>query len=517
MNDGMIDDGTIDDGTTDDGMTSDGTTSGGSTREAPDRDGLQQALADWLPQQRWCAIPAGTRVRAQVLSAVPLPPDDPVFDHLVVAVTPANDGSTSATADSPPATQIYQVPVVYTDPVQDDQRPVVGQVGGLAIVDALHDRSAAMALMSLLADGRTVGALDFTTGPGTGLPSEGTPRVLGVEQSNTSLVYGEDVLVKVFRRLWPGINPDVEIGTVLTRVGTADVPELLGSASGSWPDPGAGASIARGSLLMAQAFQRNATDGWDLALASVRDLLAEADLHADEVGGDFAAEADRLGRTVAGMHVDLASNLPTATLDAVGVSALAGLLRTRLHDAAERVAQLRPLVAGLDLVYDALAQATEPVPVQRVHGDLHLGQTMRTVRGWRILDFEGEPARPVSERVVLDSPVRDVAGMLRSLDYAAQQGLPGEPISDDPDSRQRRYRAGEWRDRNVTAFCAGYASESGADPRAEPTLLRAYETDKAVYELMYEVTYRPSWVQVPLAALDRLAGGGPSTSEGSTS
>lgn len=466
----------------------------------PDQQELEAALAGWLPAQRWCAVPAGTPVRVRVLSSTTLPPDEPAFDHLVVAVTATPDQAVGG-ASTGSETQVYQVPVRYSDPAgSDEPRQLIGEVAGVTVTDALHDRTSAQALMDLLSGGRTVAAVDFTTGPAPGLPSAGLPRVLGVEQSNTSLVYGDDVLVKVFRRLWPGINPDVEIGAVLTQAGTADVPELLGSASGSWPDPAAGGAIARGSLLMAQAFQRNATDGWDLALASVRDLLAEADLHAEEVGGDFAAEADRLGRTVAGVHGDLAAHLPTDILDRTGIQGLATLLRARLHDAAGQVAELRDLLPGLDLIYDGLADAAAPVPVQRVHGDLHLGQTMRTLRGWRVLDFEGEPARPISERTALDSPVRDVAGMVRSLDYASQQGL-----AEDADDRQRSYRAAEWRDRNVDAFCTGYATESGADPRANPALLRAYETDKAVYELLYEARYRPSWARVPLAALTRLA------------
>ncbi len=466
----------------------------------PDRAGLESLLAGWLPGQRWCAVSAGTPVSVEVLVSTPLPVQDPVFHHLVVSVAP------EAGAERWPA-QVYQVPLTFRAEHDDcPGRKAVGEVDGTWVFDALPDRETAVLLMQLLGQGRSVGALDFTAGPATGLPSDGPPRVLGAEQSNTSLVYGEDAIVKVFRRLWPGMNPDIEIGTVLTEAGTADVPALLGSASGSWPDPGAGGSIARGSLAMAQVFQRNATDGWELALASVRDLLAEEDLHAEEVGGDFAAEADRLGQTVAGVHVDLARHLPTDTLDAAGTSALARLLRDRLSAAAAELDVLEPLVPGLAALYDALAATAGPVRVQRVHGDLHLGQTVRTLRGWRVLDFEGEPARPIRERTALDSPLRDVAGMLRSFEYASRQALAG-----DPENRQRSYRAAEWRDRNVDAFCRGYAEVSGSDPRESDVLLRAYESDKAVYELLYEVRYRPSWTPVPLAALTRLA-----ATEGST-
>lgn len=460
----------------------------------PDAAGLLSLLAVWLPEQRWCAFAPGTAVEVEVLASNPLHTDDPVLHHLVVAVRPLGSAD-------PARAQVYQVPLTYrVEAVESAARHLVGEVDGVLVHDALYERATASMLMDLLGRGRPVGSIDFTVGPAPGLPSDGAPRVLGVEQSNTSLVYGEDVIVKVFRRLWPGVNPDVELGAVLTAAGTADVPELMGSASGSWPDPGTGGSIARGSLLMAQAYQRNATDGWELALASVRDLLAEADLHAAEVGGDFAAEAERLGTTVAGVHVDLAANLPTGQLDDAGVTALAGLFRDRLHAAAGDTDALGPLVPGLETLYAGLAASGGPVAVHRVHGDLHLGQTMRTLRGWRVLDFEGEPARPIAERTVLDSPLRDVAGMIRSFDYASQQALAG-----DPGSRQRTYRAAEWRDRNVDAFCRGYAEVAGADPRDRDVLLRAYEADKAVYELLYEARYRPAWATVPLAALTRLA------------
>jgi maltokinase len=253
---------------------------------------------------------------------------------------------------------------------------------------------------------------------------------------------------------------------------------------------------------MLQEFFRTATDGWELAKISVRDLYAEGDLHADEVGGDFAGEAHRLGAATAEVHADLASALPTSVLEPEDLSRRAGDMRRRLDAALAAVPELAAYEKGLRAAFDAFGAHGAGVPVQRVHGDYHLGQVLRTSHRWVVLDFEGEPAKPLSERTGLDSPLRDVAGMLRSFDYAARHLL-----ADHPYEPQLNYRADEWAERNRDAFCDGYVDAGGQDPRGDAVLLRAYEADKAVYEAMYEARNRPSWLPIPLASLSRLTEG----------
>jgi maltokinase len=455
--------------------------------------GYDEHLHEYLGHQRWFAgkgRPFGVTSRR----TFPWLTDDgasPAFRVELVTVT-YGDGDS----------ETYQLPVSYYTEVQEHlAHAFIGTweepgLGDVLAYDGLHDRDATSSLLRAILDERAVEGLHFHCLEETDRGIKGPSLLMSAEQSNSSLVFGEDALLKVFRKVASGRNPDIEIHEALTHAGVGKVAALYGWVSASWAD-----DTETADLGMLQQFLRTATDGWTMALNSVRDLYAEADLHADEVGGDFAGESHRLGAATAEVHRHLAELLGTGTWGDEELRDLAAAMRTRLDAAVRAVPELEPHAAGLREIYDELAKTGHDVPVQRVHGDLHLGQTLRTVKGWKLIDFEGEPAKPLAERIALDCPLRDVAGMLRSFDYAAATLL-----TDHPHDRQIAYRCREWAQRNRVAFCEGYAEESTVDPRRESALMRAYETDKAVYEVVYEARNRPTWLPIPMAAVARLSG-----------
>lgn len=407
--------------------------------------------------------------------------------------------------------EFYQVPLaLYPHREERLDHALVGLLddgdrGQLFAYDAVHDRDA-MALwlkaFAAAADGKvTADDLAFHRVAGHELDTEAHSTLFTGEQSNSSVAFGEDSLLKVFRKVTPGINPDVSIHEVLTRAGSDHVAALFG-----WVDVVDEATDSIIQLAMLQQFLRTASDGWDLALSSVRDLFAEADLHAEEVGGDFAGESARLGRALAETHETLADNFPVGIRSADEMAALAAAMRDRLTAAIEVVPALAEHADALRATYDRLAGLAD-VPVQQIHGDLHLGQTLRTVKGWKIVDFEGEPAKPLAERLLPDSPWRDVAGMLRSFDYAPRAVTMTSFAHDAGvnEEGQQAYRAVEWSERNAQAFLASYADRELT--AKEQTLLDAYVADKAVYEAVYEARNRPTWIGIPLDALDRLTRG----------
>lgn len=450
---------------------------------------LQRLVAGWLPTQRWYAG-KGRAGSVGVELVTSLSADVELW---LVRVTYGEEG-----------TELYQLPLVsHPEPVDYLDHVLLGTADGpdgpVWIYDALHDKDVTGVWVESIRAERVDGPLRFHRyADPDNLPVDQNSLVLTGEQSNTSLMYGDVAILKVFRRLQPGVNPDIEIGVALSEHGARHVPQLLGSAQ-----------IERDgetyAIAMLQEYMTTATDGWELAKASVRDLMAEADLHADEAGGDFAGEAQRLGVAVAEVHADLA--------DAFGVSAPGDLsqraraMHARLDAALSVVPELSSVADGLRTIYDAFAAAASEVSLQRIHGDLHLGQVLRTAQRWVVIDFEGEPMATLDERRAPDSPLRDIAGMLRSFEYAGHHRLvEGGHVP------QLAYRASEWTERNRDAFLTGYAETAGHDPREHPVPLQAFEADKAVYEAVYEARNRPAWLSIPLASLTRLA-----AAEGATS
>ncbi len=244
---------------------------------------------------------------------------------------------------------------------------------GTTVYDAVHDSELTSHLLSWMVEGATVGGVTFAMMPGADVHTDSTSLVLNSDQSNTSLVFGEDHILKLFRRVAAGLNPDLEITRALTELGSHHVPALQG-----WAEidiDGATTTVAT-----LHAFLRSGTDGWALATTSVRDLLAEGDLHADEVGGDFAAEAKRLGAATAEVHAEMAASLPVGTAGPTQLAELAAAMRSRFDAAAQAIPALAEHAPGVSAAYERLAEHHGPLALQRIHGDYHLGQALRTER-----------------------------------------------------------------------------------------------------------------------------------------
>jgi maltose alpha-D-glucosyltransferase/alpha-amylase len=336
------------------------------------------------------------------------------------------------------------------------------------------------AIAELIAGGASVGA--FRSQPIAEVePGPMHERRLGVEQSNTSVVIGDRLILKLYRLLEPGENPDLEIGAFLTDAGFADTPAVMGALRHVAAD-GEPASAA-----MLQAYVPAAGDAWSAMVAALAD-------DADRATGMAAAIGEVTGR----LHAALASRpddpaFParratveeTADWRASAERQLAGAIASVSGEAHDRMVALAPAIRAR--FADAFGRATGDEIVTRIHGDYHLGQLLaRKDGGFSVIDFEGEPARPLTERRRPTSPLRDVAGMLRSLDYAART------------AEATGSSAASWLPAAREAFLGGYG--------AVGPLVEAFELEKACYEVRYEASNRPNWLWLPLAAVERLVG-----------
>src|SRR5215469_15601341 len=416
---------------------------------------FEEALATWLPQQRWFAGKGTPITDLAVAADTTLVGGDPGLRHLIVDVAQAT------------GTDAYQLFVGLRADLPDRLGHVrIGPADhGVTAYDGLHDPDLTATLLAAIAGQSTIGPLCFTRRPGARIDTGLESLVLTAEQSNTSLLFGEEAILKVFRRLSPGPNPDLEVPDALARLGSPHVAAPLG-----W--------------ITAQA------GGVPTVLAVLSSYLRAA------AGGDFAGEAERLGEATAEVHRDLAAAFGVKELPARAYAEMSAGMLDRLDRAVAAVPELARCKRALRAAFEEVGTLTDPLEVQRIHGDYHLGQVMRTQTGWVLLDFEGEPAVPLEQRRAYFPALRDVAGMLRSLDYAARFQLAGNENAD-----QIAAAARDWARRNQAAFCTGYARAGGADPGKHGILVRALTLDKAVYEVIYEARNRPSWLSIPLGSI----------------
>ncbi len=398
---------------------------------------------------------------------------------------------------------------------------------GRILYDALGDPAYIHWLWAAIRERRTIataaGELRCECPDPGRLEDTDTPwvRVLTVEQTNTSLEVGDGMFLKHLRRIEPGPSHELEMATALAAGGFTHIAPILADVMYGQGDR------APAPLVLMQPYLRNSSDGWALALTSLRDLYADAEesvatgRHDAEAlvagqGGAFVGEAGRLGTVIAEMHAALAAStgagMRAEPLTRADLATLADAMTAELDALlATGSAPLRHLRESRDSIcadFDAL-RIVQPGGLRtRVHGDLHLGQTLRVDSGWIILDFEGEPGRTPAERRALASPLRDVAGMLRSFDYAAAVALTERVMPESTDWEGLMAFGDEWARRNRAAFWDAYVTAVRGTPLLPPvdaalTLCRAFEVQKAVYEVRYELGHRPTWAAIPLRFLRR--------------
>jgi trehalose synthase-fused probable maltokinase len=477
---------------------------------------------NWLPAQRWFGGKARRIEAVHVEDVIWLPPDTTMNGVVVLRV-----GYAGAERDAVSNERYAMVVGVVTDPKEHPTIAPLTWAPGLQVVEATTDGPVLLALLQGLVDdvplrgerGGSIVYADATSAARTLVASDSpVPRVapVGLEQSNTSVRIGATHVFKLFRRLEDGENPQLEIGRFLRRTPFRAVPPLEGSLV--YLGPG-GDKCALGAL---EGWVDNLGDGWRHVLAQLQRAW-----HEPEVARALTDDMRVLGATTADFHVALASDTqlpafapePATPLDSDAwlwkVRAQAertmALIERHIAHWPEPLAALgRPLLGAGERSANWLG-AIENRPHEafqkiRIHGDFHLGQTLKTTRGFAIIDFEGEPAKPLAERRQKHCVLKDVAGLVRSLDYAAATARPHAVID-----RANGFAVSDLRQ----AFVGAYRARARAQhvtflppsPATVDEWLRVFELEKALYEVEYEVNNRPDWVHIPLGAVERLLGG----------
>ncbi|MFJ9734987.1 maltokinase [Streptomyces sp. NPDC101171] len=462
------------------------------------RAGLGGLLGAWLPGRRWFAGKDGGVPRVGV--------------RLLERVLPGEPGLLLAVFDAGPDGPYQALVGVRRGPGAEPPGSVIGRLDApdgtaLTLYEATQDPESMTRLLGCFGAERG-GPVRFERLPGSELPY-GLPGVASTaEQSNTSVAFGDRAMLKVLRRPVPGTSPELELLGALQRAGGVPGAAPLGQVRATGDSP-----LGACTLGILQEFVRSDGDGWAAATGRARACL-EGEGGVPAPLGGFAEESYGLGLATARVHTALAGQLGSRPLSGRESVALLDLLGDRLTAGLRAVPHLAPYAPELWGLHDDLRirvlRGRAPL-VQRIHGDLHLGQVLRTGRGWVLIDFEGEPGHSPEERRRPQPALRDVAAMLRSFDYAAHHALtellglpPGEIPAGDPRAARLGRRATAWSVHNRQAYCAGYAAGGGQDPRRAPLLVRAFEADKAVYEAVYEAHNRPTWLPIPLAAVRRL-------------
>jgi trehalose synthase-fused probable maltokinase len=400
---------------------------------------------------------------------------------------------------NPGTTELYQVPIGVRPVEEGWTEGVIAEANGSVVYDAFSDPELARDIGRMMSESVSLpgdgGSVSFCRTDGAKqLISDDMPvRLVGEEQSNSSVVFGDELIMKSFRKLEAGVNPDLEMLRFLSRNGFPHIAELFG-----WYEYEG--RLIDATLGILQRFLVGAENGWRLALDEL-----------ERAPDDFLDKLGSLGSVTGEMHTVLGSDAsdPAFSPDEPSAEALS-LLTATVDEQIERVFVELPEDPRLEEIagrgqdvreqLQTLSQVGVGGRVIRTHGDYHLGQTMWcTDATWMIVDFEGEPARPLPERRVKRSPLRDVAGMLRSFAYVASAaGIQrGVTVPDD------------WEDRARRAFLDAYVETvdpSLLPPSDEATqkLLAMFELEKAVYELRYELNNRPDWVGIPAAGIARL-------------